>query len=102
MNVYSIHNKLDPYTQNKIERNGEKPQEQKPASSGSEQDKVNLSEQAQGLMQTQKAVKSSTDVRSEKVADLKARVASGEYQPDSTSTAEKMVKLEEEILNSLV
>jgi len=92
MNVYSIHNKLDPYTQNKIERNGEKAQEQRPASSGSEQDKVNLSEQAQGLMQTQKAVKSSTDVRSEKVAELKARVASGEYQPDSRSTAEKLLQ----------
>ena len=104
MTISSIvhQNRLDQYTQNKIEKNGDAPQDRPSAAHGSEQDKVNLSEQAKGLMQTQNAVKSSADVRSDKVAELKAKVSSGEYQPDSRTIAENMVQMEKDIFNGLV
>lgn len=96
-------NGLDPYTRNnRIEKEGDKPQDQRSVSDRSEQDKVNLSDQAKGLMQTQNAVKSSSDVRSDKVAELKAKVSSGEYQPDSKTIAENMVQMEKDIFNGMV
>jgi negative regulator of flagellin synthesis FlgM len=61
-------------------------------------DQVNFSEHARDLARTLKAATEADDVRPEKVAELKERVRSGAYQPDSRETADKLLGDELDLL----
>ena len=71
------------------ERNSAAPpaQNQVPA-----EDKVDLSSQSKELNKISEALAAAPDVRAEKVEALKKQVESGQYQVDSDTVAEKMIK----------
>jgi negative regulator of flagellin synthesis FlgM len=55
-------------------------------------DSVTLSDSARALASAAKAVSDASDVREDKVAAIKAAIASGTYSVDSRSLARSMVK----------
>jgi flagellar biosynthesis anti-sigma factor FlgM len=55
-------------------------------------DQVHFSEHARDLARTLKAATEADDVRPQKVEDLKQRIQSGAYQPDSRETAARIIK----------
>jgi len=56
------------------------------------EDKVDLSSQSKELNKISEALAAAPDVRAEKVEALKKQVESGQYQVDSDTVAEKMIK----------
>jgi negative regulator of flagellin synthesis FlgM len=64
-------------------------------SSGS--DRVTLSDDAKLVSVAARTAQDASDVRSEKVAALKAQVEAGTYQPDSKKIAEKMLTMESDL-----
>lgn len=64
-----------------------------------ETDRVTLSGDARLVALAANQAKESPDVRSDRVAELKARVQSGTYQPDSRKIAEKMLTMESDLFN---
>ncbi|MEA4857722.1 MAG: flagellar biosynthesis anti-sigma factor FlgM [Solidesulfovibrio sp.] len=60
-------------------------------------DKVTLSGDARLVSLAATTAKESPDTRSERVAELKAQVEAGTYQPDSKKIAEKMLTMESEL-----
>lgn len=55
-------------------------------------DRVSLSPQAQELRNAQKALDAIPDIRTEKVEEIKARIADGTYRIDSEQIAAKMIR----------
>jgi negative regulator of flagellin synthesis FlgM len=55
---------------------------------------VSLSSSAQNLSKIEAELKSLPDVNQARVDEVKARIDSGEYQPDSANLAQKMLELE--------
>lgn len=62
-----------------------------PASVGRQADSVSLSDSARALSAATKSVADADDVRSDRVATLKAAIANGTYQVDSRTLARKML-----------
>lgn len=55
-------------------------------------DRVSLSPQARELLEAQKALAAIPDVRTDKVEEIKARIADGTYRIDSDQIAAKMIR----------
>jgi negative regulator of flagellin synthesis FlgM len=55
-------------------------------------DRVSLSPQARELLSAQRALAAIPDVRAEKVAEIKARIADGSYRIDSEKIAAEMIR----------
>ncbi len=55
-------------------------------------DRVTLSPQAREIRDAQRALAAIPDVREDKVAEAKARIAEGRYRVDSREIAERMIK----------
>ncbi len=100
MDILTNFDKLNPYNnKNKVQENSSIQSNQAPKSDSGEQqsDKVELSSKAQELSRITKAVEESSDVRADKVSQLKEKVARGEYKPDSRETAANMLRQEAEL-----
>ena len=65
--------------------------------STSSTDRVTLSDNAKLVSQATKAAGDASDIRTDKVASLKAQVEAGTYQPDSKKIAEKMLTMDSEL-----
>jgi negative regulator of flagellin synthesis FlgM len=72
------------------EPSSNKPSEQ----STSQKVSVSLSSSAQNLSKIEADLKSLPDINQARVDEIKARIDSGEYQPDSANLAQKMLELE--------
>lgn len=66
------------------------PQEKRDHVRGSDQ--VTFSSQARELLEARRLLAGMSDVREEKVAELKARIDGGCYRIDSEAIAEKMIR----------
>ena len=62
------------------------------SSGGRRADSVTLSEQARGLQRALTVVTGLPDVRNERIAELRARLASGDYHVDADEIARRMVE----------
>ena len=62
-------------------------------------DRVTLSDGARLVGVAVKTASESSEVRTDKVAELKAQVQAGTYQPDSRKIAEKMLTMESDLLS---
>jgi negative regulator of flagellin synthesis FlgM len=71
----------------------------KSARTGSSSDTVTLSGNARLFSQAVRDAQNAPDSRVERVAELKALVESGEYQPDSRKIAEKLLMSEIDLLS---
>jgi negative regulator of flagellin synthesis FlgM len=71
----------------------------KSGQTGGSTDTVTLSGDAKLFSQAVRDAQDSPDVRADRVAELKAQVESGEYQPDSHKIAEKMLLSEIDLLS---
>lgn len=60
-------------------------------------DRVTLSDGARLLSVATRTAQDASDVRADKVAELKAQVEAGTYQPDSRKIAEKMLTMESDL-----
>ena len=69
------------------------------ARAGGTSDTVTLSGNAKLFSQAVRDAQNAPDVRVDRVAELKALVESGEYQPDSHKIAEKMLMSEIDLLS---
>ena len=96
MKVDGLVEKLSTYEQQKIEKAGDKERQARESSRG-DSDSVTLSSRAKTLKELQAAVKDSPDVRSEKVAELRERVESGQYEPDAHTIAQKLLEEERDL-----
>ncbi|MGM0500579.1 MAG: flagellar biosynthesis anti-sigma factor FlgM [Bacillota bacterium] len=67
-------------------------QKQDKAAKNSKNDQIEISSQAKGILTAKAELKSRPQIRTEKVADLKAKLENGNYQIDSKKIAEKMLK----------
>ena len=67
-------------------------QEADDRSKPSSTDKVELSAESKEMQKIYEVLKSTPDVRAEKVSELKKQVQEGSYQVDSGAVAEKMIK----------
>jgi negative regulator of flagellin synthesis FlgM len=65
------------------------PQSAAPAGSG---DSVSLSSEARSLAAARQAVEAAPDVREDRVAELKQRIARGEYDVPADTLARKLLK----------
>ncbi len=55
-------------------------------------DKVQISDRSREIARAQEAVKSAPDVRADKVAELKAKIASGTYNVNASQVADAILK----------
>lgn len=55
-------------------------------------DRANISDEGLLRAEAHKSASGAPDVRKDKVAELKAKIAAGEYEMDSRKIAEKMVR----------
>jgi len=97
MEITSILGKLGPYSQNKIEENNNNKNGnniEATSQNGTENDKVQLSTQAQELGKTVQTVQNSDEVRSEKVSQLKQQIDNGEYEVNPRNIAEGIIQQE--------
>ncbi len=67
------------------------------AGAASGADRVTLSGDAKLVSQAAREANEAPEVRTEKVAALKAQVAAGTYQPDSKKIAEKLLTMESDL-----
>jgi negative regulator of flagellin synthesis FlgM len=80
---------LKPFEDKKVERaDGERSQK----AQGAAGDKVTLSEEAKLRAEAVKVALADDGMRAERVAELKKQVADGEYETDSRSLAEKLLR----------
>ena len=99
MEIKNNLNQLDPYSRTQIA--GTKTQAAQrgantaqPASVQEGGDRVSVSPEAKLRTEALTTALNAPDVRQAKVAELKARVESGEYAPDSTAIAAKLLQEE--------
>ncbi len=76
----------------KISKNSVAEASAKRNSAGQPGDKVSLSPQARELIKAQQALAALPDIREDKVAEIKTRLAEGRYQIDSDGIAAKMIR----------
>jgi len=69
----------------------------KSTSQGSETDRVTLSDDAKLVSVATRTAQDAPEVRSDRVAVLKAQVEAGTYLPDSRKIAEKLLTMESEL-----
>jgi len=67
-------------------------QKQNKAAKNSKNDQIAISSQAKGILTAKAELNIRPQIRTEKVADLKAKLENGNYQIDSKKIAEKMLK----------
>lgn len=96
MTIRSIQPNLAGYETQRLEQTGAHRQEalktgSRPESSA---DRISISDAGRTQANAFKAAQDSDGVRPDKVADIKARLAAGTYQPDSRDIATKMVRQE--------
>ncbi len=98
--------KVDPYRAQQFERNAETREAGKAANAqgqaqtqatAAQADRVSLSPEARLQAAAMQAASNAPDMRADKVAELKAKVESGEYRPDSRNIAAKLLQEEAEI-----
>lgn len=96
MKVFDYSTKLDPYsaTLNKGQRAEQAGREQASAESEPKGDRVSLSDEGRMRTEAYKEAMKAPEVRQDKVDAIKARIASGEYEIDSTKIAEGILKEE--------
>ncbi len=100
MEIKNNLNPLDPYAQTRLTNAAQTNQAANraadsasaPARDGG--DRVSLSPEARLRTEAFSTAMNAPDVRAEKVAELKARVESGEYQVDAASVAAKLLREE--------
>jgi negative regulator of flagellin synthesis FlgM len=86
------------YETHKLEHLEQQRQEvQKAAMTETGSDRISISEEAQIKAGMLKAAQNGDGVRADLVADLKARIESGEYSPDGRDIARNMVRQELDI-----
>ncbi len=69
-----------------------KSQESQQASPSSAADQVDISEQARTFQKLNKLATTGTDVRAEKVEQVRTQVEAGTYRPNTTKIAEKLIR----------
>ncbi|MFW5791736.1 MAG: flagellar biosynthesis anti-sigma factor FlgM [Desulfohalobiaceae bacterium] len=94
MKITTIIDKLGTYEQQKLEKPGAKEGKGQEAVR-KQSDTVTLSSRAKVFSDVQEAVRKAPEIRAEKIADIKARVAAGEYEPDPETIARKLLDEEE-------
>ncbi|MGD9331284.1 MAG: flagellar biosynthesis anti-sigma factor FlgM [Desulfobacterales bacterium] len=85
----------DPHTTPKIVKITAKDAVEKPSESASaarNDDRVTLSPKARELLEAQRILAATPDIREEKVAAIKARIADGRYRIDSERVAARMIQ----------
>jgi negative regulator of flagellin synthesis FlgM len=90
-------------TENKIKVKKSNQAEETAAGNVAANDSVSLSSGSRDVQKIKEILLETPDIRTEKVAELKARIESGEYQVDSRQLADKMLAdlLDEESLLNL-
>ncbi len=100
---------IDPYKTQQLERNAESREagklkagqrEQAQAANSGGADRISLSPEARLHATAVQAANSAPDVRADKVASLKAKVETGEYQVNSRDIASKLLQEEQEIFGA--
>lgn len=100
MEIKNNLNPLDPYTQARLtgathaNQAASRAAANAPAPARESGDRVSLSPEAKLRTEAFSTAMSAPEVRAEKVAALKARVESGEYQVDSAAVAAKLLQEE--------
>ncbi len=94
MKITTIVDKLGTYEQQKLEKPGTR-EGKGPDGVRSSSDTVTLSSRAKIFSDVQEAVRKAPEIRTEKIADIKARVGAGEYEPDPETIARKLLNEEE-------
>jgi len=100
MEITSILGKMGPYSQNKVEENNNNKNSnnvEAKSQSGTENDKVQLSSQAQELGKAVQSVQNTDEVRSEKVSELKQQIDNGEYDVNPRNIAEGIIQQETDL-----
>ncbi len=88
---------LKAYSENRVKDAAGKTQSQSQSSAPS-RDVVNVSSQARLMGTARQAATESSDVREQKVRDLREQVRSGSYKPDIRKTAMNLVRDEVDFL----
>jgi len=83
--------KIDNIQLNKIAELYNKQKQDQKAEKGEKGDKLNISNKAVQFKGIKEELKASSDIRQEKVADLKKAVTKGNYEIDSEKVAEKIL-----------
>ncbi|GAB1409031.1 hypothetical protein MASR1M90_01850 [Desulfovibrionales bacterium] len=98
MSIRSIQPNLAGYEVQRLEQNSTQRQDASTSKARTDtSDRISISDQGRIQASTLKAAQDSDGVRTEKVADVKARIAAGTYQIDSQDIASKMVRKELDI-----
>lgn len=100
MEINNLLGKLGPYDQTRIDKANEDAAKAKKeqAAARSAGDRISFSDEAKLRTEALSAATSTPDVRREKVAAIKARIESGEYEIDTRKIAQKMVEEDLELL----
>ena len=96
MQINNLVAKINALNQEKLQGKGQNTSDPAQAETRG-QDKVELSSQGQALNQVRQAAEQESDVRQEKVEQLKQQVQNGQYNPDSEKTAQAMLQQELDI-----
>ena len=95
MEIKNTLNPLDPYNQNKLTRLDKASQQASRAVANAPAretgDRVSLSPEAKLRTEAYTSAMNAPDIRAEKVAEIKARVQSGDYAIDSKAIAAKLL-----------
>jgi len=83
--------KIDNIQLNKIAELYNKQKQDRKAEKGEKGDKLNISNKAVQFKEIKKELKASSNLRQEKVEDLKKAVTKGNYEIDSEKVAEKIL-----------
>lgn len=83
--------KIDNIQLNKISELYNKQKQDQKADKGEKGDKLNISNKAVQFKEIKEELKASSDIRQEKVADIKKAVTKGNYDIDSEKVAEKIL-----------
>ena len=84
--------RIDAYSQVSQIYKANSPVKTQKKSSVGKMDKVEISEFGKIYQTTKKAVKEAPDVREDKVAELKSRIAAGTYDVDPSEFADKLLE----------
>ena len=87
------------YEARRLEQQEQQRQESQKAAVAQESgtDRISISEEGRLKMNMLKAAQETDGVRADKVADVKARIEAGEYNPDSKDIAASLLKQELDI-----
>lgn len=96
MTINTITTKVNGYESHRLEQLEQKHQEAQKAAAAQEgaNDRISISEEGRLKAAALKAAQDGDGVRADKVADLKARIESGEYKPESKDIAAGLVRQE--------